>query len=43
MLTPLKRVATFRDMAATIVNLVVSNRLVTGDIVIVDGGFANSS
>jgi 3-oxoacyl-[acyl-carrier protein] reductase len=41
--TPLQRVATFDDVAQTIVNLVVSNRFVTGEIVIVDGGFASST
>jgi 3-oxoacyl-[acyl-carrier protein] reductase len=41
--TPLQRVATFEDVAETIVNLVVSNRFVTGEIVIVDGGFASST
>jgi 3-oxoacyl-[acyl-carrier protein] reductase len=41
--TPLQRVATVDDVAQTIVNLVVSNRFVTGEIVIVDGGFASST
>jgi 3-oxoacyl-[acyl-carrier protein] reductase len=41
--TPLRRVATVDDVAETMVNLVVSNRFVTGEIVIVDGGFASST
>jgi 3-oxoacyl-[acyl-carrier protein] reductase len=41
--TPLKRVATFEDVAETMVNLIVSNHFVTGEIVIIDGGFANTT
>jgi 3-oxoacyl-[acyl-carrier protein] reductase len=37
--TPLKRVATPDDVAETMVSLALSNRFVTGQIVVVDGGF----
>jgi 3-oxoacyl-[acyl-carrier protein] reductase len=38
-MTPLKRVATPDDVAETMVSLALSNRFVTGQIVVVDGGF----
>jgi 3-oxoacyl-[acyl-carrier protein] reductase len=38
--TPLGRVATPEDVAEVIVGLIVGNRFVTGEIVVVDGGFA---
>ncbi len=38
--TPLKRVATAEDVAETVLSLVVSNKFVTGHIVVIDGGFA---
>src|ERR1700680_5086830 len=38
--TPLRRVATPEDVAEVMVNLIVSNRFVTGEIIIIDGGFA---
>jgi 3-oxoacyl-[acyl-carrier protein] reductase len=38
--TPLRRVATPEDVAEVIVNLIVSNRFVTGEIIVIDGGFA---
>jgi 3-oxoacyl-[acyl-carrier protein] reductase len=41
--TPLKRVATAEDVAETMLNLIVSNRFVTGEIVIVDGGFSSTT
>ncbi|MCA1646411.1 MAG: SDR family oxidoreductase [Chloroflexi bacterium] len=41
--TPLRRVATAEDVAETMLNLIVSNRFVTGEIVIVDGGFASTT
>jgi 3-oxoacyl-[acyl-carrier protein] reductase len=41
--TPLKRVATFEDVAETMLNLIVSNRFVTGEIVIIDGGFSSTT
>jgi 3-oxoacyl-[acyl-carrier protein] reductase len=41
--TPLKRVIDADDVAEVIVNLLVSNKMVNGEIVIVDGGFASST
>ena len=38
--TPLRRCATPDDVAEVIVNLLVSNRFVNGEVVVVDGGFA---
>ena len=37
--TPLKRCATTRDVAEVMLSLIESNRFVTGQIVVVDGGF----
>jgi 3-oxoacyl-[acyl-carrier protein] reductase len=42
-LTPLKRVVTADDVGETIVNLLVHNKMVTGEIVVIDGGFAAST
>lgn len=42
-MTPLRRVINADDVAEVIVNLLVSNRMVTGEIVVVDGGFAAST
>jgi 3-oxoacyl-[acyl-carrier protein] reductase len=42
-MTPLKRCVTAEDVAETAVNLIVSNRFVTGEIVVIDGGFAAST
>jgi 3-oxoacyl-[acyl-carrier protein] reductase len=39
-MTPLKRVATPEDVAEVIINLIVSNRFVNGETVVIDGGFA---
>src|SRR5215469_1100802 len=39
-MTPLRRVITAEDVAEVIVNLIVSNRMVTGEIVVIDGGYA---
>lgn len=39
-MTPLRRVITADDVAEVVVNLIVSNRMVTGEIVVIDGGFA---
>jgi 3-oxoacyl-[acyl-carrier protein] reductase len=39
-LTPLRRCVTADDVAATILSLIVSNPFVTGEIVVVDGGFS---
>ena len=41
--TPLRRVVTADDVAQTILSLVQSNRFVTGEIIVVDGGFASST
>jgi 3-oxoacyl-[acyl-carrier protein] reductase len=41
--TPLKRVVTADDVAETIMTLVQSNRFVTGEIIVIDGGFASST
>jgi 3-oxoacyl-[acyl-carrier protein] reductase len=41
--TPLKRVIDADDVAEVIVNLLGSNKMVNGEIVIVDGGFASST
>ena len=38
--TPLQRCVTPEDVAEVIVNLIISNRLVNGEIVVVDGGHA---
>jgi 3-oxoacyl-[acyl-carrier protein] reductase len=42
-LTPLKRVVTADDVGETILNLLVSNTMVTGEVVVIDGGFAAST
>jgi 3-oxoacyl-[acyl-carrier protein] reductase len=39
--TPLGRCVTADDVAETILSLIESNRFVTGEIVVVDGGFSN--
>ena len=39
-MTPLGRCVTAEDVAATIVSLVMSNPFVTGEVVIVDGGYS---
>jgi 3-oxoacyl-[acyl-carrier protein] reductase len=41
--TPLKRCVTADDVAETMLSLIESNHFVTGEIVIVDGGFASST
>ena len=41
--TPLKRVVTAEDVAETIMTLVQANRFVTGEIIVIDGGFASST
>jgi len=38
--TPLRRCVTAQDAAEVIVNLITSNRLVNGEVVVIDGGFA---
>ena len=39
-MTPLRRCVTAKDAAATIVSLVVPNSFVTGEVVVVDGGYS---
>ena len=39
-LTPLKRNVTPDDVAITIVNLIVSNPMVNGEVVVIDGGYS---
>lgn len=41
--TPLKRVVTAEDVAETIMTLVQANRFVTGEIIVIDGGFTSST
>jgi len=41
--TPLGRVVTADDVAETILGLIEGNRFVTGEIVVIDGGFAAST
>jgi 3-oxoacyl-[acyl-carrier protein] reductase len=38
--TPLRRCVTAEDVAEVIVNLITSNRLVNGEVIVVDGGYA---
>jgi 3-oxoacyl-[acyl-carrier protein] reductase len=42
-MTPLKRCVTAEDVADTMLSLVQANRFVTGEIIVVDGGFAAST
>jgi 3-oxoacyl-[acyl-carrier protein] reductase len=42
-LTPLKRCVTADDVAETMLSLVQANRFVTGEIVVIDGGFTSST
>jgi 3-oxoacyl-[acyl-carrier protein] reductase len=41
--TPLKRCVTADDVAETMMSLVQSNRFVTGEVVVIDGGFTSST
>lgn len=41
--TPLKRCVTADDVAETMLNLIQSNRFVTGEIIVIDGGFTSST
>jgi 3-oxoacyl-[acyl-carrier protein] reductase len=41
--TPLKRVVTADDVAETMMTLIESNRFVTGEVIVIDGGFAAST
>jgi 3-oxoacyl-[acyl-carrier protein] reductase len=38
--TPLQRVVTANDVAEVIVNLLTGNRMVNGEVIVIDGGFA---
>jgi 3-oxoacyl-[acyl-carrier protein] reductase len=42
-LTPLKRCVTADDVAETMLNLLTANRFVTGEVVVIDGGFTSST
>ena len=42
-LTPLKRCVTADDVAETMMSLIQSNRFVTGEIIVIDGGFSSST
>ncbi|HEX6318149.1 MAG TPA: SDR family oxidoreductase [Burkholderiales bacterium] len=41
--TPLKRVVSADDVAQTMMSLIQSNRFVTGEVIVIDGGFAAST
>src|SRR6266478_7630905 len=41
--TPLQRCVTPEDVAETMLSLIVNNRFVNGEIVVIDGGFANTT
>jgi 3-oxoacyl-[acyl-carrier protein] reductase len=41
--TPLSRVVTADDVAETMMSLIQSNRFVTGEVVVIDGGFTAST
>jgi len=41
--TPLKRVVTAEDVAETMMSLIQGNRFVTGEIIVIDGGFTSST
>jgi 3-oxoacyl-[acyl-carrier protein] reductase len=40
--TPLRRCCTAEDVAETMMSLILGNRFVTGEIVVIDGGFAST-
>jgi 3-oxoacyl-[acyl-carrier protein] reductase len=42
-LTPLRRCVTADDVAETMMTLITANRFVTGEIIVIDGGFAAST
>src|SRR5262245_32028276 len=42
-LTPLKRCVTADDVAETMMSLIQGNRFVTGEVIVIDGGFASST
>lgn len=41
--TPLRRCVTADDVAETMLNLIESNRFVTGEVIVIDGGFTSST
>jgi 3-oxoacyl-[acyl-carrier protein] reductase len=41
--TPLKRCVTADDVAETIMSLIAGNRFVTGEVVVIDGGYSSST
>jgi 3-oxoacyl-[acyl-carrier protein] reductase len=41
--TPLRRVVTAHDVTETMMSLIESNRFVTGEVIVVDGGFTSST
>jgi 3-oxoacyl-[acyl-carrier protein] reductase len=41
--TPLKRVVTADDVAETMMTLIESSRFVTGEVIVIDGGFSSST
>ena len=41
--TPLKRCVTADDVAETMMSLIRSNRFVTGEVIVIDGGFSSST
>src|SRR5919204_1597495 len=41
--TPLKRVVTADDVAETMMSLIQANRFVTGEVIVIDGGFTSST
>ena len=41
--TPLKRVVTAEDVAETMMTLVRANQFVTGEVIVIDGGFTSST
>jgi len=41
--TPLKRCVTAEDVAETTMSLIRSNRFVTGEVIVIDGGFSSST
>lgn len=41
--TPLRRVVSAEDVAETMLSLILSNRFVTGEVIVIDGGFTAST
>jgi len=41
--TPLKRVVSADDVAQTMMSLIESNRFVTGEVIVIDGGYSSST